>query len=113
MKKTGYSVVLVTTSSLLEAKKIAKALLNKKLCACVNIIPKINSMYVWKGTLHDEKEVLLVIKTKKELFKQVSTEVKRLHSYTVPEVIALPVLEGHKAYLDWIAKECLKVRQGS
>jgi periplasmic divalent cation tolerance protein len=113
MKKTGYSIVLVTTSSLLEAKKIAKALLNKKLCACVNIIPKINSMYVWKGKLHDEKEVLLVIKIKKELFKQVSTEVKRRHSYTVPEVIALPILEGNKAYLDWIAKECLKVRQGS
>jgi len=95
-------VILVTTSSKKEAEKIAKALLKEKLAACVNIISGIKSFFHWEGKIDNADELLLLIKTRKKLFKKVERTVKQCHSYTAPEVIALPIVEGSKKYLDWI-----------
>ena len=100
-----FIVILVTASSEEEAKKIAQSLVEKRLAACVNIIKDVQSVFRWKGKISDEKELLLIIKTRKKLYKNVEEEVKRLHSYEVPEVIALPIISGSKDYLYWIDSE--------
>lgn len=97
-----YIVVLVTASSKEEANKIAQGLLEEKLAACVNILTGLESRFWWQGKIDSAKEVLLVIKTRKTLFNKLAKKVKGLHSYTVPEIIALPIINGNKAYLDWI-----------
>lgn len=100
-----FIVVLVTATSKVEAQKIAKAVLNKKLAACVNIITGLTSFFSWKGKIEKANELLLVIKTRKTLFKKLEKEILANHSYSVPEVIALPILEGSKKYLDWLRLE--------
>jgi periplasmic divalent cation tolerance protein len=95
-------VVLVTCGSEDEAIKIANALVEEHLAACVNLIAPIRSIYRWEGKIWDEKEWLLVIKTQKDRFKELEKEVKTLHSYSVPEIISLPIVEGSSAYLNWI-----------
>ena len=97
-----YIVVLVTVPTKSEAEKIAKAILSKKVCACVNIISGIKSIFFWKGKINNAKETLLVIKTKKSAYKNLEKIIKKNHSYTVPEIIALPVILGSKEYLNWI-----------
>lgn len=101
MKKDNI-VVFVTVSGNKEAKKISEYLVGKKLAACVSIIPKISSIYWWKGKIEKSKELLLVVKTKKSIFQKLIREVKKLHSYTVPEIISLPITGGNKDYLKWI-----------
>ncbi|MFN3787281.1 MAG: divalent-cation tolerance protein CutA [Sulfurihydrogenibium azorense] len=98
----GYIVVLITTSSFEEAKKIANYLVENKLAACVNIIEKVNSIFFWKGNIENYDESLMIVKTKKDLFEKLKEEVKKLHSYTVPEIIALPIIDGSEDYLNWI-----------
>ena len=100
MKK--YIVVFITVDGNKEAKKISGYLVRNKLAACVNIVPKISSIYWWKGKIEKSKELLLVVKTKKAIFKKLIKEVKKLHSYTVPEIISLPITGGNKDYLNWI-----------
>ena len=102
---TEFIVVLVTATSKMEAQKISKVILNKRLAACVNIIPGLTSFFSWKGKIQKATELLLLIKTKKSLFKRLEKEVKAIHSYSVPELIALPILEGSKDYLDWLKLE--------
>ena len=102
-----FIVVLVTASSKEEANKIAQGLLEEKLAACVNILAGLESRFWWQGKIDSAQEVLLVIKTRKTLFNKLAKKVKRLHSYTVPEIIALPIISGNKAYLDWI-NDCAK-----
>ena len=102
-----FIVVLVTASSKEEANKIAQGLLQDKLAACVNIIEGIDSRFWWQGKIDSTQEVLLVIKTRKTLFNKLAKKVKSLHSYTVPEIIALPIISGNKTYLDWI-NDCTK-----
>jgi len=97
-----YQVILITTKNVQEAKKIANLLVNDKLVACVNIIKDVQSLFWWQGKLDNAKEVLLVIKTKKSKFPKIVKAVKLLHSYSVPEIIALPIVEGNKEYLQWI-----------
>lgn len=97
-----YIVVFVTTSDRKEADKIAAALIQKKLAACVNIVSKIESVYRWQGKIEKSKESLLIIKSKKNKLAGLIKLVKSLHSYTVPEVIALPIAGGSKTYLNWI-----------
>ncbi len=99
-----YLVCFVTTSNLNEANKIAKALVAKKLAACVNIIDSIKSIYIWKEKLCEDKECLLIIKTKSTLFNKLKEEIKKLHSYEVSEIIALEIKNGSKSYLDWISQ---------
>ena len=103
-----FIVVLVTATSSDEAEKIATALLTKRLAACVNIVPGLTSMFHWKGKIEKANELLLVIKTKAELFDKLETTVKQNHSYTVPEIISMPILKGSKEYLDWLSDETLK-----
>jgi periplasmic divalent cation tolerance protein len=100
-----YGVILVTVSSLEESKKIAHALIESKLAACVNIIPKIISIYSWQEKINEDEEYLLLIKSRKELFKSIKKTVRDLHSYEVPEIIMLPIKNGLKDYLEWIRKE--------
>jgi periplasmic divalent cation tolerance protein len=96
------TVVFITASNEDEAAKIAKALVESRLAGCVNIIKDIRSVYSWQGRIEDEKEVLMVIKTRKTLFDSLIKKVKELHSYTVPEVISLPIIEGAEDYLKWL-----------
>ena len=97
-----YCVVLVTTKDEDEAKVISEKLLEEKLAACANIVPGVRSLFRWEGKIDHADEVLLVLKTKKELFGELSAAVKSLHSYSVPEIIALPIVEGNEEYLNWI-----------
>lgn len=98
----SFVVVLITASSQKEAEKISKMLISQKLAACVNVVPKVSSRYWWKEKIETAHESLLIIKTKKSLLSRLVREVKSLHSYTVPEVIALPILGGNPDYLSWI-----------
>ena len=99
---TDKVVVLVTCSSAEEAGRIARALVEERLAACVNVSSPIRSVYRWQGKLTDDEEVLLVIKTTRELFDPLRRAVEKLHSYQVPEVICLPVIDGAPNYLNWI-----------
>jgi periplasmic divalent cation tolerance protein len=95
-------VVFITASGEDEAVKIARSLVESKLAGCVNIIKNIRSVYRWEETVEDEPEVLMVAKTRETLFHELMKKVKELHSYTVPEIIALPIVEGSEDYLKWL-----------
>ena len=97
-----YIVVLVTAKNKKEAQKIAVNLIKHKLAACVNIVDKIDSLFFWAGKIDRAKESLLVIKSKKEKLTKIIKLVKALHSYEVPEIIALPIIAGDVPYLRWI-----------
>jgi len=99
---TDYLVVYITAPNEEEGAKIAKALVQEKLAACVNIVKDIRSIYFWQGKVEDEKEVLLIVKTKASLYEKLEGRVKELHTYTVPEVIAIPIARGSKDYLGWV-----------
>jgi periplasmic divalent cation tolerance protein len=101
----SFMLVLVTTKNEDEAVLIARSLVEKKFVACCNIIKNVRSIYRWQGKLADDAEALMIIKTRQPLFQSLSEEVKRLHSYETPEIIALPIVEGSPSYLDWILKE--------
>ena len=105
MAKPAYLVVFITTSSYEEARKIADVLVSQRKAACVNIVPKVNSLFRWKGKIEDAEESLLVVKTRAKLFSDVVTTVKGIHSYEVPEIIALPIVEVNPDYLQWINEE--------
>jgi len=105
MAKSSYIVVFITTSSYEEARKIADALVVQKKAACVNIVPKVNSLFRWKGKIEDVEESLMVVKTRAELFPDIVSTVKSIHSYEVPEIIALPIVEGNADYLAWLKEE--------
>lgn len=102
--KTSCLLIFTTSPTQFLAQKMAKILVKEKLAACVNISAPIQSVYSWKNKICSEKEYLLLIKTKKILFKAVKDKILKLHSYQVPEIIALPIEEGYAAYLDWIGK---------
>ncbi len=103
---TDFIVVLITVPSSEVGERIAAALLEKKLAACVNILPGVTSIYTWKGAVQKDQELLLVVKTRADLFQaRLVPAVKAVHPYEVPEIIALPVLMGSPDYLDWIAAE--------
>jgi len=102
---TDFAVVLVTASGLEESNKIASIILDKRMAACVNIVPKISSLFWWRGKIDAADEVLLIIKTRASRVKDIIDAVKSIHSYSVPEIIALPIMAGHSDYLDWIAGE--------
>ena len=105
MAKPAYLVVFITTSSYEEARKIADALVDLRKAACVNIVPKVNSLFRWKGKIEDVEESLMVVKTRAELFPDIVSTVKSIHSYEVPEIIALPIVEGNPDYLSWLKEE--------
>lgn len=98
----GHIVVFMTASSADEGANIGKKTVEEGLAACCNIVPSIRSIYVWKGKLCDEPEALCVFKTRAELFERLRARIKELHSYEVPEIIALKIEAGHADYLKWI-----------
>ena len=95
-------LIVVTVSSREEADKIVNVLLERKLIACANILGPVSSRFWWQGKIDSAEEYMIFMKTKRELFDQVADNVKQLHSYEVPEIIALPIVEGAKPYLEWI-----------
>jgi periplasmic divalent cation tolerance protein len=98
-------VVFSTASSAEEAEKIARGLVGERLAACVNVVPGLRSYYRWQGKIEDSAEFLLVIKSTRKHFEALRTLLQKLHSYQVPEVIAMPVVDGAQNYLNWMDGE--------
>ena len=100
---TGKVVVMVTCSSTAEARRIARAVVEARLAACVNILPgAVQSIYQWKGKIESARERMLLIKTSRKSLTKLRAAVERLHSYDVPEFIAIPIVAGSPAYLAWL-----------
>ncbi|MBN2303857.1 MAG: divalent-cation tolerance protein CutA [Anaerolineae bacterium] len=97
-------VVLVTATDEKQARQIARRLLREKLAACVNFVP-VESMFLWKGDIQEEEEVLMIIKTRTETFDALMSAVKIVHSYDTPEIIGMPIVMGSREYLKWITDE--------
>jgi len=95
-------VVLVTIGNETDARAMARTLVGEGLAACVNVLGPINSIYRWHDAIEDEKEYLLLIKTRASLYGRVERRVKEMHSYDVPEVVALPIETGSASYLEWL-----------
>lgn len=102
---TDKIVVLTTCGSQEEAQKIARLVLEQRLAACVNVMPKIESLYWWNGAIESSGEFLLIIKSSRGNYQKLQAEIAKAHSYEVPEVIALPVVEGRASYLEWMDRE--------
>jgi periplasmic divalent cation tolerance protein len=98
----SYILILVTTSNKQEAEKISQTLLESKLIACANVVGPVSSLFHWGGKTEQAEEYLVLMKSRQDLFDAISKRVKALHSYAVPEVVALPIVAGSKAYLDWL-----------
>jgi periplasmic divalent cation tolerance protein len=100
---TDTKLVVTTVSSQEEARRIANHLLDKKLAACVNIVPHLESIFLWNGKVEESQELMLLIKTTAERYKDVQAEILQQHSYDLPEVIAFDIADGSGDYLNWIA----------
>lgn len=100
-----FIIAYITAAQEEEAAKIARTIVDERLAACVNIVKDIRSIYRWKGKVEDEREALLVVKTRRALFDRMVKRVRELHSYTVPEVIAFPIIAGSDDYLSWLDEE--------
>ncbi len=105
MEEFTYTVLFITAANTEEAQRISSTLLNQKKAACVNIVPKVSSLFWWQGKLDSSQESLLIVKTKTSLLNEIITLVREIHSYDIPEIIALPIVDGNQDYLDWIGKE--------
>jgi periplasmic divalent cation tolerance protein len=106
MIQTGgrFRIVLVTCASIAEARGIGQSAVEKKLAACANIVAGVESIYRWKGKVERAREVLLVMKTTVMRLRALEREVKRTHSYEVPEFVVLPIVAGSREYLEWIGE---------
>ena len=103
--RTANVVVMVTCASRKEAERLARAVVEKKLAACVNVaMAPVKSVYRWKGKIEMAAELPLMMKTTRRKFSELEREIRRLHSYETPEIIALPIVAGSAAYLRWIAE---------
>lgn len=104
MEEPKYIVVFITTGGTEEAQRISRILLEQRKVACVNIIPKVDSLFWWEDKLDSAQENLLIAKTKASLLPEIINLVKKMHSYDAPEIIALPIVGGNQDYLEWIEK---------
>ena len=102
---TDALLVFTTLPSADKAAELAKLLVNERLVACANLLPAIRSIYRWQGELHDENEVLVLLKTRAEHLERLKLRILEVHPYEVPEVLAVPVESGYQPYLDWLAGE--------
>ena len=102
---TDKVIVFSTCASPEEAKRIARALVEERLAACVNVISDIVSIYQWQGEVHEGDEVMLVVKSRRDLLSRLQERLASMHSYEVPEAVAIPVVDGLPAYLDWLERE--------
>ncbi len=103
-----YIAIFITTATEKQAKRIANTLLTQKKAACVSILPRVNSLFWWKSKIDSADEVLLVVKTESRLLEATVKLVRKLHSYDVPEIIALPIIGGNEEYLEWISESLKK-----
>jgi periplasmic divalent cation tolerance protein len=106
----GLAIIFVTTASEQEAASISRALVEEGLAACANIVPRIRSIYRWQGKIWDEREALIIIKSREDLFERIRGRVKELHSYEVPEITAIKIDRGDSGYMQWI--ESVTTRKG-
>jgi periplasmic divalent cation tolerance protein len=95
-------VCFITAPNEDEAVNIARTLVEDRLAACANIVKNVRSIYSWQGAIEDDAEVLMIVKSRRSLFQKLSKKVKEIHSYDVPEVIALPIIDGSEEYLNWL-----------
>lgn len=102
MDVSDAAVILTAAGSEADAVRIGRALVSEGLAACANVIPSARSLYVWKGALCDERESLLIVKSRRDLFAAIRERIRSLHAYELPEVIMLPVQDGDETYLEWI-----------
>lgn len=100
---SSYVVVFMTASDKKEALKIVRRLLNERLIACANIVGPVSSLFWWEGKIDEASEFLVIVKSRKDLFKRLSERVKETHSYEVPEILELPITEGLSSYLEWMS----------
>ena len=100
-----YILIYITVPTREVGEDIARMLVSGKMAACVNIVPGLTSIYNWRGNVEMDSELLLIIKTRNALFEELSTAVKQIHPYDVPEIIGIPIIAGSNAYLDWIDSE--------
>ena len=113
LASVGVSAVFTTTPSIELAEAIAKSLVGRKLCACVNIIPTVKSIYEWEGKVEEGSEALLMIKTQTSLVDELVAAIKDMHTYSVPEAIALDVTGGNIDYIDWVLRQTTHTKKGS
>jgi len=99
-----YIIVLATTANKAEAEKIAQTLLKERLIACANILNSVTSLFFWSGKIDKAEECLMVMKSRRDLFTELAECLKGLHSYEVPEILAIPIVEGSAAYLAWMGE---------
>jgi len=102
---TEFVLLVISSSSVVESQEIVSTLLNKRLIACANVSSKVTSSYWWKGNIEEADEFIITAKTRLSLVRKITEEVKNIHSYEVPEILALPVLDGNQDYLDWLNNE--------
>jgi len=102
MERQSKIVILITTSSEGEARKVADLLLNERKAACVNIVPKVESLFWWQGNIESAQENLLIVKTNTAKLKEITNLIKKVHTYEVPEIIALPIIGGNEDYIKWL-----------
>ena len=100
-----YALAYITTSGEEESKKIGRTIVEERLAGCVNIIPTIKSLYWWKGEIEDDNESILIVKTKVSNIENIIKKVKEIHSYENPAILAIPIIEGSKTYLDYLDGE--------
>ena len=105
--RNSYIIIIVTTAGREEAETIVQRLLEAKLIACANIIGPVSSHFHWSGKIEKAEEYLILMKSRRDLFEKLSETVKALHGYEVPEILVLPIVEGSKAYMDWLGS-CLR-----
>ncbi len=113
MDVSDAAVILTAAGSEEDAVRIGRALVAEGLAACVNVIPSARSLYVWKGVLRDEREALLIIKSRRDLFVPLRERIRSLHAYDLPEVIMLPVQDGDETYLEWIRAATRRAGSGT
>jgi periplasmic divalent cation tolerance protein len=107
MEQHSYIVIFITTRDAEEAEKISKALVKRRLAACVNTVAEVSSRFWWKDKLETSKECLLIVKTRDTLLPDIIKSVKKIHSYSIPEIIAMPIAGANQDYLDWIDNEVI------
>ena len=108
---TDKIVVYSSCGTAEEADRVARALVDSRTAACVNIVPAVRSIYRWQGKVEDATEWLLLIKTRRALLPQLTAALRAIHSYEVPEIVAVPVVDGLPEYLDWIQRETTGVTE--
>lgn len=100
-----YAFIYITTSEKDESRNIGTKLVQERLAACINIVPSIDSVYLWKGEIEEDNESLLIVKTKTKNIDKIIKRVKEIHSYETPAILAIPIIDGSKDYLDYLDSE--------